>query len=583
MSDLSFRRDAMWARLEGAEVDLVVVGGGITGTGVARDAARRGLRVALVEQRDLAYGTSSRSSKLVHGGLRYLEQGEVSMVFESVSERRTLMHLAPHLVTPLPFLFPVYERSKKSLTLVRLGMWLYDALALFRSYRRHVMVDRGTLSDREPALRQEGLRGSPLYYDCATDDARLTLETALDAAAAGAIVATGARVRRLVKNVRGEIAGVVVEDTLRGVVTTVRAPVVVNATGPWTDALRRLSSLPGKERRALLRPTKGVHVVVERQKLPVNHAVVLVHPDDGRVLFALPWGDRSYLGTTDTDYRGAPEEVAATAGDVAYLLGAAAHYFPAHPLDPGDVLSTWAGLRPLIAPPDAVSASQVSREHEVLTDADGLVTVAGGKLTTYRHMAEEVVEAALAVLRARGVRRPLEAPRTAEDPLPGGRGFPIGDPREALATLTAEVAELGDFDEATAAHLAATYGTRARALASRCAADASWRVPLVRGRPEIEGQVRWAAREELAASVEDVLVRRTQLFFRDHDQGLGCAPRVADLLAEELGWSARERDASLAAYRAEVALGRQWKRSGDGRRRKKRPEEDASAVHLAAE
>ncbi|MEM1418691.1 MAG: glycerol-3-phosphate dehydrogenase/oxidase, partial [Myxococcota bacterium] len=384
----SMTQPAMWAALrDGGPFDLVVVGGGITGAGVARDAARRGLRVALVEQRDLAYGTSSRSSKLVHGGLRYLEQGEVAMVFESVSERRTLMHLAPHLVAPLPFLFPVFESSKKSLLVIRAGMWIYDALALFRSYRRHVTLGREGVIEAEPGLRREGLRGSPLYYDCATDDARLTLETALDAAEAGAVVATGARVRRLVKNVRGEISGVVVESTLAGRdagrTVSLEARVVVNATGPWTDAVRKLSSLPGKERRRLLRPTKGVHVVVDRAKLPVQHAVVCVHPDDGRVLFALPWGDRSYLGTTDTDYRGAPEDVAATGEDVAYLLAAARHYFPEHPLAREDVLSTWAGLRPLIAPEGAgLSASDVSREHEVLTDADGLVTVAGGKLTT---------------------------------------------------------------------------------------------------------------------------------------------------------------------------------------------------------
>ena len=502
------------------------------------------------------------------------------MVFESVSERRTLMQLAPHLVTPLPFLFPVFERSKKSLTLIRLGMWLYDALALFRSYRRHVIIDRAGLADQEPALRQEGLRGSPLYYDCATDDARLTLETALDAAEAGAIIATGARVRRLVKNVRGQIrrrgGG---RDTLGSRVTTVRAPVVVNATGPWTDALRRLSSIPGKERRPLLRPTKGVHVVVERGKLPVNHAVVLVHPDDGRVLFALPWGDRSYLGTTDTDYRGRPEDVAATADDVAYLLAAAAHYFPGHPLGPADVLSTWAGLRPLIAPPDAVSASQVSREHEVLTDPDGLVTVA-------RRQAHH--------LPAHGRRGGPCGPRRAPDAR-APAGARAGANRGAAASRRARLARRGPGGGPPVAGGGSRRDRQPRGGDGgaprghlRCASPGcwrsvvptsrNWRLPLVAGRPEIEGQVRWAARAELAASVEDVLVRRTQLFFRDRDQGLGCAPRVADLLAEELGWTARERDASLAAYRAEVALGRRWK-EGD----EKRPATGAGAVDLAAE
>lgn len=555
---MATRRD-MWERL-GAEVDLLVVGGGITGAGVARDAARRGLSTALVEMNDLASGTSSRSSKLVHGGLRYLEHYEFSLVFEAVSERRILMDLAPHLVNPLGFLFPVYAGSRHKLWFIQAGMWLYDGLSLFRSPKRHRKLKPKEIAELEPAVKQEGLKGAPLYYDCSTDDARLTLETALDAAHAGATVTPWCRVESFLKEESGRIRGVVVKDIVSGKLKEVAARTVVNATGPWTDRTIALSKpLAGG---SLLRPTKGIHIVVEHGKLPIRNAVVCYHPHDERVLFAIPWGDRTYVGTTDTDYEGDPAAVAATSEDVDYLIDASNHYFPDYMLSRDDVISTWAGLRPLIAPPSTagdLTESAVSREHQIVVGQDGLITIAGGKLTTYRRMAAEVVDMAVRMLQlSPGFEGDVESCCTHQCPLPGGVDWPEDDDHDAVASRIVE-AGAPHVPHDVARHLGDTYGMRGVDIARLCAEEAALATRIVEGRPEILAQVDWAVREELASRLADVMIRRTQLFYRDTDQGLGAAPRVADRMAELLDWNAARRDEELEHYRAEVALSRQWR------------------------
>lgn len=550
-------RESMWSQL-GEPVDVLVIGGGITGTGIARDAAMRGLSVALVEQNDFAFGTSSRSSKLVHGGLRYLEQYEFNLVFEAVSERRILLDIAPHLVNPLGFLFPVYTTSRKPLWMIKSGMWLYEGLSLFRSPKRHRTLTPEEIHAEEPAMSLEGMTGAPLYYDCSTDDARLTLENAMDAAARGATVASWTRCRSFLKDEMGRIEGAVVENVLTGELKEVRASAVVNATGPWTDRTVAMSKpLDGN----LLRPTKGVHIVVDSVKLPVNNAVVCFHPDDGRVLFAIPWGEQTYIGTTDTDYQGDPAEVSATLEDVDYLIAAAKHYFPGYPLTHDDVLSTWAGLRPLMCPASAdgeIDESAVSREHQIIVGQDGLITIAGGKLTTYRRMAGEVVDTATKLLRITDRLPELRAADTGAEPLPGAVGWPEDDDHEAVAEQV-RAASGGTLTIEVARYLANTYGMRGIDIARRVAGDASLAEPLLPGRPEIVGIVGWSVDEELAASVSDFMLRRSQLYYRDADQGLGCAARVAELMAGPLGWSAEQQEASLQAYRDEVALSRAWR------------------------
>jgi glycerol-3-phosphate dehydrogenase len=551
-------REDMWNSIP-EEADLVVVGAGVTGAGIARDAARRGLRVVLLEQNDIAYGTSSRSSKLIHGGLRYLETYEFSLVFESVSERRIVMDLAPHLVNPMAFLFPVYQGSRKSLRMISAGMWLYDGLALFRSPKRHRTLNPSEVAKEEPLLKQEGLQGAPLYYDCSTDDARLTLETIIDATQNGAVVATWARVDALVKNDQGRIAGVVVKNARDGSLKEVNAHAVINATGPWTDEVLAMS---GPRKGKLLRPTKGVHIVVDREKLPVQHAVVLFHPDDNRVLFALPWGDRTYVGTTDTDYDGVPGEEAATLEDIDYLIAAPNHSFPTSQITRGDVVSTWAGLRPLIAPEPEVgemAESQVSREHRIVIGEDGLITIAGGKLTTYRKMAQECVDVAVNLLTLSGkLPEDLQSGETTKVPLPGGVGWPEDDDHAKVAVELAEVCDC-DISAAVARHLVDTYGMRAWELAKMCAADPSLTEPIVPGRVEIMAQVDFGVKEELAASVSDVMTRRTQIFFRDFEQGLGSVEKVATRMAHLIGWSDEEKQKSVDEYKVDVARSQRWK------------------------
>jgi glycerol-3-phosphate dehydrogenase len=550
-------RQEMWDRL-GGQVDVLVIGGGVTGAGIARDAAQRGLKVALVEQHDLAFGTSSRSSKLVHGGLRYLEQGELGLVFEAVSERRILLDIAPHLVHPLAFLFPVFRSSRQPLWKIASGMWLYDGLSLFRSPKIHTTLSPADVERQEPALRQQDLKGAPLFYDCSTDDARITLENAVDAARTGAIVVTRAKAVGFLRD-GGRLSGAVIEDTRTGERKEIRAHAIVNATGPWTDATLALDEAAGTG--PLLRPTKGVHVVIDAARLPVKHAVVCFHPDDGRVLFAIPWGEHAYLGTTDTDHEGDPAAVAATRDDVDYLLQAANAYFPDAHLVPADVISTWAGLRPLMAPPskEGVSESSVSREHQIVVGHDGLVTIAGGKLTTYRRMAAEVVDTVVKLLRlADRLPGRLEAAHTDTEPLPGAVGWPEDDD---VTSLVARVQEIGGepVDEAIAAHLVRVYGTRAIDVARLVRREPALGARLVPDRPEILAQVDWSVKEELAAEVDDVLVRRTQLFYRDRDQGLGCAEVVGRRMATLLGWDDARTARSVEAYRGVVALSRRWR------------------------
>ncbi len=560
---MELTRQQMWDKL-GEPTDLLVIGGGINGAGIARDAALRGLDVTLVEARDLAYGTSSRSSKLVHGGLRYLEQLEFSLVFESVSERRILMDIAPHLVRPLGFLFPVYGKSRHNLTVINTGLWLYEGLSLFRSPKRHRRLGRREVTEEEPMLRREDLKGAPLYYDCSTDDARLTLESAMDAAEQGATIATWAKAVEFIKDDKGRITGAVVEDTLGdGETKEVHASAVINATGPWVDQTRQIST---EEPTSLLRPTKGVHIVVDRSRLPVKNAVVCFHPEDERVLFAIPWAERTYLGTTDTDFQGDPGCVMADADDVRYLITAANDYFPNCNLEADDVIATWAGLRPLICPPgdegDEISASDVSREHQVIVDEDGLITIAGGKLTTYRRMSAEVVDKAVKLLRlASKLPDDLQVPATDQRPLPGARGWPDGDDQTVFDDLTDRTVDASDgqLDEDTAGFLVYNYGMRATELARLVADDPSLGEPICEGRPELMAQIQWGVTQELAATVTDVLMQRTQIYYRADDQGLSALERVADHMGELLGWDEETKREQIERYERDVQLSRRWK------------------------
>ena len=539
--------------------DLVVIGGGITGCGIARDAALRGLRVALFEKNDYASGTSSKSSKMIHGGLRYLEQGEIGLVFESVSERRVQTQVAPHLVRPLPFLIPIYKGVRPGFEIMNVGLWIYDSLALFRSPRLHKTF-RGTKAALalEPQLRPDGLRGALEYYDCATDDARLVLENALDAAALGAAMHTYTEALRFERAAGGRITGVVVRDRLHDRTWTVHGRAVVLAAGAWTDEAIRRFELPIE--RPLLRRTKGVHVVLPREKLPLARAITLISPVDGRVMFALPWRERTVLGTTDTDFTGTADEVAADANDVQYLCDSGNGYFPGANLAPSDVIATWAGLRPLIAAPANVDESDVSREHEVFTRTEGLVIIAGGKLTTYRRMARQTVDAALGLLAEIGDTGGLAVTRTSTKarPLPGAVGLEPSTLAGVAAIGRRLMAEHG-LDVDTATHLCGVYGTRAVDLGEEIARDRALGERIDPELPYVWAEIEFAARRDLARTLEDVLARRVPLLLVSRDQGLGVCEAVAARLAPILGWDAATTARMLDAYRAEVALSRRWR------------------------
>jgi glycerol-3-phosphate dehydrogenase len=538
--------------------DVVVIGGGIVGAGIARDAALRGLRTALFEKADYATGTSSKSSKLVHGGLRYLEHGEIGLVFESVSERRVQTRVAPHLVRPMPFIIPIYRGAKPGLELMNLGLWIYDSLALFRAPKLH-RTFRGARAALalEPQLRPDGLRGALEYYDCATDDARLVLENVLDARALGADCRTYTEVTGFERAAGGRITGVRVRDRFSGEAWTAGCKVAILAAGAWTDEMIRRFEIPMD--RPLLRRTKGVHIVVPRERLPLARAITLISPVDQRVMFAIPWRERTVLGTTDTDFTGSADEVAADAADVRYLCNSGNGYFPGADLTPDDVISTWAGLRPLIAAPPNVDESEISREHEVFTRPDGLVIIAGGKLTTYRRMARETVTRALGLLEELGESVSAVRTTTKDRPLPGAEGLAQAD-LEGVAAVGRALMDEHGLDADTATHLCGVYGTRAPVLARRIAAERALGERLDPELPYVWAEIEFAAQHDLARTVEDVLTRRVPLLLVARDQGLGVSERVADVLGGLLGWDAARRAQMLGEYRAEVELAMRWKR-----------------------
>jgi glycerol-3-phosphate dehydrogenase len=516
--------------------DLLVIGGGINGVGIARDAAMRGLRTILVEQNDLGSGTSSRSSRLIHGGLRYLEQGEFGLVLEANRERRILQRIAPHLVWPLPFVFPVHRGDRISRWRLAAGMLLYDILALFRNVRPHRLLGKRGMLEAEPMLRDRGLLGGARYYDAQCDDARLVVATARSAIHHGAQIANYMAVRAL-ERTAGRVVGAQLEDRLTGERGVVRASVVVNATGPWADQVRRLEDAGATP---LLQPTKGVHVVVERNRLEHREAIAFTSPIDGRVMFVLPWGDLSYIGTTDTDSTEPPDELTVSADDMVYLLRSANARFPSARLSLEDVRATWAGLRPLLADRDNRSASSRSREHALVQGSGGMLTVVGGKLTTYRSMAAEVVDRAMRELRHRdGGQRHAEA-STHEDPLPGGEAADLAQFRERGL-------ELG-IPPDSVDHLLRHYGTEAAGIFNLGGADRRLLRRLAEPHPAIEAEVVHAVRRELAQRVEDVLVRRFHLYYEHPDQGVSVARRVAELMGEELGWDAARIESEAERY-----------------------------------
>ncbi|MGC1677271.1 MAG: glycerol-3-phosphate dehydrogenase/oxidase [Candidatus Binataceae bacterium] len=524
------------ARLGAEEFDRAIIGGGINGAAIARDAAMRGLRVALVDRGDFAGGTSSRSSKLIHGGFRYLPQGQLKLVYQALRERERLRRrTAPHLVKPIRFLFPIYRGRGFGRFTMSMGLWLYDLFARMPRAQWHSNLNAARVRELEPALARANLTGGSLYYDAWADDARITFENILDAAIHGAAVANYASVEGFARNAGGRLDAMSVKDLANDAAFNLRARILINATGPWVDHIRRLDD-PAV--RNCVRLTKGVHLIFPRTTLPVHDSLVLAD-ETGRIVFVMPHENYVLVGTTDTDYSADPASVTADKSDVAYLLGVLAESLPGIKLSAEDVASSFAGLRALVENgADSIAPSSVPREEVILESASGMLTVAGGKLTTHREIAEKLVARVM-----KDLGRPPGVCPTRDTPLPGARAD-AGDRAgvEALATLPRIAREI----------LVARYGTRAAIPAQIAANSAALALPLAPGCPVIGAEVIHAVRNEMVSRLADFMVRRTAMVWRYPHEADAAAPAVARLMAAELGWStAREAD-ELAAYRADM-------------------------------
>ncbi|SDG54839.1 glycerol-3-phosphate dehydrogenase [Lentzea fradiae] len=524
------RRARSLEALDGTEFDVLVVGGGVVGAGAALDAASRGLSVALVEAHDWAAGTSSRSSKLVHGGLRYLEQLEFKLVREALKERGLLLRrLAPHLVRPVPFLFPLKKQWERAY--VGAGVLLYDSIGGAGAVPMHRHLSRSKMASIGPSLDASAFAGAIRYYDAQMDDARLVSTLVRTAAQHGATVVSRARVTSLLRT-DGRVSGASVRDELTGVTHVVRARRVISATGVWTDSLNSLS--PGTPP-FHVRMSKGVHILVDRSKIQLDGG--LITQTEKSVLFVIPWGAHWIIGTTDTPYSGAPEDVGVDAEDVSYILDHVNAVLRT-PLSVSDVVGTYAGLRPLL---DGASGdtAQLSREHAVAQPEPGFFVIAGGKYTTYRVMAADVVNAAVA-----GLGRAVAPSLTARLPLHGAVGF-----HELWADRARVAAESG-LSLSTVERLLRRYGSAVSDLLAMIAQDSSLASP-VGG--YLGAEIVYAVTHEGALGLEDVLARRTRIAVEHLDFGVSVAGQVAELIAGPLGWSDEERDAAVSAYRAEVS------------------------------
>ncbi|MEP7202619.1 MAG: glycerol-3-phosphate dehydrogenase/oxidase [Ilumatobacteraceae bacterium] len=529
-----FRRADMLDRLEAESFDVLVIGGGITGTGVALDAAARGLRTALVERDDFASGTSSKSSKLVHGGLRYLQQGEIRLVYQALRERERLRKNAPHLVKVLPFMIPILTRdgvvSRKIARAMGTAMWMYDLTGGLRIGKFHRRLKKEAAFAHLPTMPKERLASAYLYFDATVDDARLCLTVARTAATKGAAIVNRCRVVEFTKSNDGRASGAVVDAG--GRLITVRAKVIVNASGVWSDEVRSLDEGANPDS---IRPAKGVHLTLPWDKVRNDIAVVIPVPKDKRSLFVVPWGRRAdgtfehtYVGTTDTDYNGSIDDPQCTKDDIAYVLKALNASITTGVTE-ADITGVWAGLRPLVKSETSGRTADLSRRHKVSRSISNVISVTGGKLTTYREMAEDTVDQVCEVL---GVRHGSTTKRL---PLVGADGY-------------------RQHADAASAHLANRYGSASADVAALCLADRHLAEPLVPGLPYTKAEAVYAARSEMAMTLDDVLSRRTRARLFDRPASVAAAKDVARLIAEEMGWDKAEIERQVAEFRNACAL-----------------------------
>ncbi len=538
------QRAADLERMGSETFDIVVIGAGSTGTGAALDAASRGLRVALVEARDFAAGTSSRSSKLIHGGLRYLEQLEFGLVREALRERSLLLNtICPHLVRPVSFLMPLENRFWER-PYIGAGLILYDGLGGAQGLRRHRHLSRRGALKVAPGLRPDALIGAIQYQDCKIDDARHTLTVARTAAQYGAAVASSAPVVGFLREA-GRVTGVRIHDRQSGDEIDVSAREVINATGVWTDDVQDLVGERGKFK---VRASKGIHVVVPRDRVQLDTGLIL--RTEKSVLFVIPWGRHWIIGTTDTDWDLDRAHPAASATDIDYVLGQVNKVL-ASPLTHEDVEGVYAGLRPLLAE-ESAATSQLSREHTVASPAPGLVSVAGGKYTTYRVMGRDAVDAAV-----RGLDEKVPHSATQVTPLVGAEGYRV------LWNQRARLARESGLHVERIEHLLGRYGSAIHDLLDEVRRDPDLGRPLDGADDYLRVEVRYAASHEGAMHLDDVLARRTRISIETFDRGLASAEPAAALMGDVLGWTGEQRDAQVELYRQRVAAERESQTKAD--------------------
>src|SRR5713101_4586011 len=540
-------RIAYVERLARERVDVLVIGGGITGAGVALDAATRGYRVALVEKVDFASGTSSKSTKLAHGGIRYLPQFDLAMVHEALVERGLMVRHAPFLVRPQSFVLPVYKDMRWPSGLpvrpptdfglgfvLDIGLWMYDLMAGRLNIGRHKSISAKEALRLAPRLRSPGLKKAFLYYDAQTNDAQLTVTVLRTAAQFGAVVTNYTEVTGFTR-AQGKLNGAVVRDVLTNQECSVSARHIINAAGVFAE---HVAALTGDESKATIEPSKGIHLVVARERLQITDtAVVLPETEDGRILYVIPWSARAVIGTTDTG-SGDLDDPQASPEDIAYLLKHVNDYLEVN-LTHDDILSVYAGYRPLVKSRGA-RAADLSRTHVVLQENNGMVTIVGGKLTTYRRMAQDTVD-----VLAKRDGMPRSHP-TRQLLLAGAIGW-----RDAKREIEARGRQLGLAPEMVE-HLACNFGSNASAVLDLIDEDESLRERLVPDLPYLRAEVVYACRAEMAMTLEDVLARRTRIILEDAERGAGVAPEVAALMARELGWSSEDTHAQVEQYRALV-------------------------------
>lgn len=532
------------------QFDVLVIGGGVTGAGVALDAVARGYRVALVEKIDFASGTSSKSTKLVHGGIRYLPNFDFALVREALVERGLLLKNAPFLVHPVGFVLPIYKGDRHPVGLrfttpwgiglgviLDIGLWMYDGMAGRHNVKRHRRLSRKEVMRRAPALVTENLKEGFIYYDGQTNDARLTMAILRTAVQYGATIANYAEVTSFLTE-NGKVRGVQVRDNLGEQHIEVRARHIVNATGVFAEEVEALTDAGSLVQ---VEPSKGVHLVFSREDVQIgDDAIVLPETDDKRILFLVPWESRAVFGTTDTG-SGDLDHPTATQADIDYLLHHLNRYLSVN-LTSDDIISVYAGYRPLLrARSSQHSTAKLSRTHAVLQNASGLVTIVGGKLTTYRRMAQDTVD----VLSRRDGTTSMAHPTTSL-PLSGSAGWPA-----AKRELETKGTALG-LSPQTISHLGESYGSHAGALLSLVESDAALGERLIEDLPYLRAEVVYACRHEMAMTIDDMLARRMSIILEDRDRGAGILDEVAALMAKELDWSPDQQKAMIDAYRTRL-------------------------------